>query len=1766
MKEFEVKDYYGVGAADKIGKNDYMREMVRLEEEKKARDKYEADEVRKADIAERERLNKEREKAARDKQLEERKARVEAEKQQIKDEEKERERIKQQRQKAINNFDNLETEELVLLLNDEDDVQIFFEKMFTENYQKFKEKNGSIRDSFEKLPKLDTNNLKEEDLQKADHLFRILFGDLAEIELPYLYALNNGQVPEDNELKDNLIVSNFTFGVRSVEDSIKERFKDKNIDDKTFARAAKLFVLNIIKNSYSQIETRTESDVDDAREEDPEKYKNNKDAIYKQAEEKNLKNSVSKIQYKCFVAEKDMNGKLDIIRPAKDFDKDSIKRKFWLRDNPETEGRKFTQEDLAFQLETVKGFGSLISSEQKLSDAVFNKNTKQQRIPSSLNRKKYELREFRSAFMRQADSCDLEHSRLKTFNEDMAFLCDPEAGDFRKLLREKPHIADLIELVQNGPLLHAKENKTQAQIYDELMTGDENTMLQYVYLTHSIVQLVRAEYKRQEYDRTGWDKDKEQEFKDMYWKAIDNMSYRIDKLSTANLQSINRYSGKDMRYILREQDGSHLKDSVNIITYEMGALARGWNPNDTFMFAMVGAIISKARTLRQNTKDNKEKENYNQIADELYKINVDLDKADTSIKKRDVLERFDAFVRKNVKNTELLAPLNNQQLEYDRVRTKFDEEYKQSVINDLKKIEYNTVKLAGEMIKMQKLALEREENFHDEIFKEYINTLDQQKQADLQKALYTERLEQMVVRGRRARKESDNIFEKKELASLRFNKFVYDNMYSQIGAILSKSDEVEAVDRLMTSFAKPIDKKVKDTIYNAKVDEMSKSAHRTYNGELVHDSDYYNFLSAERMDKPKTDLGITLVTAPDGGFNIKYDKEVSEIRKDVFQRGEAQIEDLSIELAKLRTTANQFLFEIEERKDAGLDEFKYINDQFTYLLTEIAHAEKWALVDYGSHLSFVKEYAEEARNRLQYDNNPVKGEDDFYKRVLAFVEKGFEVISPDRYPDLESGTVIDDYKKEIEITKKLWENKNPDNKWETKPTEELKEKQAAKSEEEKKLDKYYSALSSVVSSKDADYDEGYDIGLFFKPTKILEMVGKCYNALQAIDGDNVAAESEEYQDFYYALKDMKDAYKGKELDPNDGSNKTLDGLTELNRATQAYLNSIDKSKNAHLRKNVADIVNKLYLTKKSGFDINKNFEKFTEWVENDYDVHKAVGALSPDAKKIRQDRIDAEKKAAEDARRQRIEEDQRKRDYTNTIKRINDEASKINKNKSSAQKKLDEERSQIGVTENNINWANSKIKSGIDVGSMKAKIENWNKSLKDTRTKIKGYENEIAAADKQLAALEKERTDAIRKEREADEKIKRAEEKKIADEKAERARRRELRNNPQLAAKGKAAQKNAAPKKEEIKAAPKKEEIKAAPKKDNKKGEPKNAAPKKEEIKPAPKKTEVKIPAPKIKEEINKEEDINIIKVDENKEENIININEPIKEADNKINIIDEKINEEINIEPAKGKAEKKQEAAKAPKAKKVKLAVGYEGYYILHSADKKGRNHKEKVENLAKVMAAAALEGNGKKFSVSKIHDYKDVMMENFNLIDLTEDKLNEYLESPKTAKKALHKLTNEMYRVNDIDAYFTDMKILLDNMKSSKGRSDEYKDMASRIEKTVALKDKIYENDEEKQRAVNYSAFLVSFTVDKYMKGKKSVRTFEGGRDRFDNSLDALAIVSKYAPNAAPRVKKLTDRINAVRNDKNHKINLNEYGAERAKDAKKVRDERKAPKAKNK
>ena len=100
-------------------------------------------------------------------------------------------------------------------------------------------------------------------------------------------------------------------------------------------------------------------------------------------------------------------------------------------------------------------------------------------------------------------------------------------------------------------------------------------------------------------------------------------------------------------------------------------------------------------------------------------------------------------------------------------------------------------------------------------------------------------------------------------------------------------------------------------------------------------------------------------------------------------------------------------------------------------------------------------------------------------------------------------------------------------------------------------------------------------------------------------------------------------------------------------------------------------------------------------------------------------------------------------------------------------------------------------------------------------------------------------------------------------------------------------------------------------------------------------------------------------------------------------------------------------------------------------------------------------------------------------------------------------------------------------------------------------------------KETAYTQSAFLLSFAITNYTKGKKSVRTFEGGRERFDNALDAASILTKYAEGSNKRIGQIVNRINKVRNAEKNKddaVDLNKYGAQRAQEHKKAKEEAKA------
>ena len=79
------------------------------------------------------------------------------------------------------------------------------------------------------------------------------------------------------------------------------------------------------------------------------------------------------------------------------------------------------------------------------------------------------------------------------------------------------------------------------------------------------------------------------------------------------------------------------------------------------------------------------------------------------------------------------------------------------------------------------------------------------------------------------------------------------------------------------------------------------------------------------------------------------------------------------------------------------------------------------------------------------------------------------------------------------------------------------------------------------------------------------------------------------------------------------------------------------------------------------------------------------------------------------------------------------------------------------------------------------------------------------------------------------------------------------------------------------------------------------------------------------------------------------------------------------------------------------------------------------------------------------------------------------------------------------------------------------------------------------------------LSNSIKVYAKGKKSVRVFQDGRDKFDNCLDALSVMKKNVPGMEQDARELVERTNEVRKvsqgDDNY-VDLENYGAERARE----------------
>ena len=243
---------------------------------------------------------------------------------------------------------------------------------------------------------------------------------------------------------------------------------------------------------------------------------------------------------------------------------------------------------------------------------------------------------------------------------------------------------------------------------------------------------------------------------------------------------------------------------------------------------------------------------------------------------------------------------------------------------------------------------------------------------------------------------------------------------------------------------------------------------------------------------------------------------------------------------------------------------------------------------------------------------------------------------------------------------------------------------------------------------------------------------------------------------------------------------------------------------------------------------------------------------------------------------------------------------------------------------------------------------------------------------------------------------------------------------------------------------------------------------------------------------------------------------------------------------------------------------VSHERYIELHTGKRAGETPEEKVENLAKCLAAYALKKNGQKFSVKQIHKYAGLMKKTYALDTLVNfpDRLNEALKDYDSVLKSGRELRECIYGVKEENypSYAQSMKELAKSMVDPKGHSKEYKKLVECVRKAAALERSMAgKSSSEKAEMIRKANLNIIDASEKYMQGKEKVRFGDEGKACFNNALDAAATVGRFAQGVSVRTSGIITGINEIRNRNNpgssSYIDMNrlteEYGPERAKQA---------------
>ena len=254
---------------------------------------------------------------------------------------------------------------------------------------------------------------------------------------------------------------------------------------------------------------------------------------------------------------------------------------------------------------------------------------------------------------------------------------------------------------------------------------------------------------------------------------------------------------------------------------------------------------------------------------------------------------------------------------------------------------------------------------------------------------------------------------------------------------------------------------------------------------------------------------------------------------------------------------------------------------------------------------------------------------------------------------------------------------------------------------------------------------------------------------------------------------------------------------------------------------------------------------------------------------------------------------------------------------------------------------------------------------------------------------------------------------------------------------------------------------------------------------------------------------------------------------------------------------------------------VSYEQYIRLHTGfGVCSSGASRKSDCLAKAVAANALRKRNAAFSLDSIHSLAELIKERPEFKRIKEN--DNILEKALVDSAGINDMTNELfgkpYAVpdNSLESYIEKMNRLSKNIMPKTGRSREYKAFYDAVKSIGDMKGRFDLSLKQDRMAAGelikeYNMNLIS-TIQVYIKDKEKVRSSEGGKERFSNVLDTLAVFSGIVPKLKETVDNMIGKINRIRDAKlesDKHVKLSDYGVDRAVKAHERRMNKEAVKA---